>query len=38
MFMSHLLTYGMQDFEKNIEIVEQDLTGNIDAILEKLLE
>jgi hypothetical protein len=35
--MSHLFTYGMQDFNKNIEVVEQDLTGDLDAILDKLM-
>ena len=37
-FMSHLFTYGLQDFNKNIEVVEQDLTGNLDAILEKVIK
>jgi hypothetical protein len=37
-FMSHLFTYGQQDFNKNIEVVEQDLTGDLDIILEKVME
>jgi len=37
-FMSHLFTYGMQDFDKNIEVVEQDLTGDLDAILDKVMD
>lgn len=36
--MSHLFTYGQQDFNKNIEVVEQDLTGDLDIILEKVME
>jgi hypothetical protein len=37
-FMRHLYTYGMQDFNKNIEVVEQDVTGDLDAILDKVME
>lgn len=36
--MSHLYTYGQQDFNKNIEVVEQDLTGDLDVILEKMMK
>ena len=35
--MRDLFTYGMQDFDRNIEIVEQDLTGDLDAILDKVM-
>jgi hypothetical protein len=36
--MTQLFTYGMNDFDKNIEAVEQDLTGDIASIISKLLE
>jgi hypothetical protein len=35
--MSELLTYGMNDFDNNIEAVEQDLTGNVESIIDKLM-
>jgi hypothetical protein len=35
--MSQLLTYGMQDFDRNMEAVEQDLTGDISAIVGKIV-
>jgi hypothetical protein len=35
--MSQLFTYGMNDFDKNIEVVEQDLTGDVESILHKLI-
>jgi hypothetical protein len=36
-FMDRLLTYGFQDFNKNIEVVEQDSTGDFDDIIDKIM-
>jgi hypothetical protein len=35
--MTQLFTYGMNNFDNNIEAVEQDLTGNLESIINKLM-